>query len=290
MQTDYKSHELNLYSGDNKCHLFFKDGQVNPDWAPGFGVGQKFQYVRYTQVDDGGYMHPIVVAGLHYLDTNGFVSGVGWSFYEVKNSISDEVKNRTDADSKLTTDLATEVKARQDAIDAEAKARSATDQSIIATIVADNKMHTDNFNLLGAQIVSENKARVAAVADEKKGREDADAFLQAQVGGLWGGLQTIEADSKTRDSALDVKLSQEKSRAEGAEASLSARIDTEIMDRKSDVSRLDGRIDFITNNVDGAAIDSLSEIVAQFSQNGQGYASRLAYLEAVVSALVAKTQ
>jgi len=290
MQTDYKSHELNLYSGDNKCHLFFKDGQVNPDWAPGFGVGQKFQYVRYTQVDDGGYMHPIVVAGLHYLDTNGFVSGVGWSFYEVKNSIADEVKNRTDADSKLTTDLASEVKAREDAVAAEAKARSATDQSIIATMVADNKMHTDNFNLLGAQIVTEHNARVAAVADEKKGREDADAFLQAQVGGLWGGLQTIESDSKTRDSALDVKLSQEKSRAEGAEASLSVRIDTEIMDRKSDVSRLDGRIDFITNNVDGAAIDSLSEIVAQFSQNGQGYASRLAYLEAVVSALVAKTQ
>ena len=290
MQTDYKSHELNLYSGDNKCHLFFKDGQVNPDWAPGFGVGQKFQYVRYTQVDDGGYMHPIVVAGLHYLDTNGFVSGVGWSFYEVKNSIADEVKNRTDADSKLTTDLASEVKAREDAVAAEAKARSATDQSIIATIVADNKMHTDNFNLLGAQIVSENKFRVAAVADEKKGREDGDAFLQAQVGGLWGGLQTIEADSKTRDNALDVKLSQEKSRAEGAEASLSARIDTEIMDRKSDVSRLDGRIDFITNNVDGAAIDSLGELLAQFSQNGQGYASRLSYLESVVSALVAKNQ
>jgi hypothetical protein len=290
MQTDYKSHELNLYSDDNKCHLFFKDGQLNPQWAPGFGQGQKFQYVRYTQVDDGGYMHPIVVAGLHYLDTNGFVSGVGWSFYEVKNSIADEVKNRTDADTKLSTDLATEVKAREDAVAAEAKARSATDQSIIATMVADNKMHTDNFNLLGSQIVTEHNARVAAVADEKKGREDGDAFLQAQVGGLWGGLQTIETDSKNRDNALDVKLSQEKSRAEGAEASLSARIDTEIADRKSEVSRLDGRIDFITHNVDGAAIDSLSEIVAQFSQNGQGYASRLAYLEAVVSALVAKSQ
>ncbi len=70
--------------------------------------------------------------------------------------------------------------------------------------------------------------------------------------------------------------------------SLSARIDMEIVDRKNDINRLDGRIDFITNNVDGAAIDSLSEIVAQFSQNGQGYASRLSYLEAVVSALVAK--
>ena len=283
MQTDYKSHELNLYSGDNKCHLFFKDGQSNPQWAPGFGANQKFQYVRYTEVEDGGYMHPIVVAGLHYLDTNGFVSGVGWSFYEVKNSITDEVKNRNDADIKIATDLQTEVKARQDAIDAEAKARSETDQSIISVMVAENKMHTDNFNLLGAQIVSENKARVAAVSAEAKAREDADANLLSAI-------QTVEADSKTRDSALDVVISQERSRAEGAESSLSGRIDTEIMDRKSDINRLDGRIDFITSNVDGAAIDSLSEIVAQFSQNGQGYASRLSYLEAVVSALVAKNQ
>jgi len=290
LPVDYKSHELNLYSGDNKCHLFFKDGQMNPEWAPGFGVGQKFQYVRYTQVDDGGYMHPIVVAGLHYLDTNGFVSGVGWSFYEVKNSITDEAKARDDADRKIATDLDTEIQDRKDAVSAEAKARSASDQSIIATMVADNKMHTDNFNLLGAQIVTENKARVAAVADEKKGREDADAFLQAQVGGLWSGVQTIETDSKNRDSALDVKLSQEKSRAEGAESSLSGRIDTEITDRKSEISRLDGRIDFITNNADGAAIDSLAEIVSQFSQNGQGYASRLAYLEGIVASLVNKSQ
>jgi len=288
---DYKSHELNLYSGDNKCHLFFKDGQSHPEWAPGFGVGQKFQYVRYTQVDDGGYMHPIVVAGLHYLDVqSGFVSGVGWSFYEVKNSISAESSAREAADSKLTTDLASEVKAREDAVAAEAKARSATDQNILATMVADNKMHTDNFNLLGGQIVTEHNARVAAVADEKKGREDGDAFLQAQVGGLWGGLQTIESDSKNRDNALDVKLSQEKSRAEGVESSLSGRIDTEIMDRKSDVSRLDGRIDFITNNVDGSAIDSLGELLAQFSQNGQGITSRLAYLEQVVASLVNKSQ
>jgi hypothetical protein len=283
LPVDYKSHELNLYSDDNKCHLFFKDGQLNPQWAPGFGQGQKFQYVRYTQVDDGGYMHPIVVAGLHYLDTNGFVSGVGWSFYEVKNSITDEAKARNDADIKIASDLQTEVKARQDAIDAEAKARSETDQSIIATIVAENKMHTDNFNLLGAQIATENKARIAAVSAEAKARGDADANLLTAI-------QSVEADSKTRDSALDVKLSQEKSRAEGAEASLSSRIDTEITDRKSDVSRLDGRIDFITNNADGAAIDSLAEIVSQFNLNGATLASRLTYLEQVVASLVNKSQ
>jgi hypothetical protein len=217
------------------------------------------------------------------LTTDGFVSGVAWSFYEVKNSVTDEAKARNDADIKIASDLQTEVKARQDAIDAEAKARSETDQSIISTVVSINTMHTDNFNLLGAQIVSENKARVAAVSAEAKAREDADANLLTAI-------QTVEADSKTRDSALDVKLSQEKSRAEGAEASLSSRIDTENNERKSEISRLDGRIDFITNNADGSAIDSLAEIVAQFSQNGQGFASRIGYLESVVASLVNKSQ
>jgi hypothetical protein len=281
--TDYKSHELNLYSDDNKCHLFFKDGQLNPEWAPGLGAGQKFQYLRYTEVADGGYMHPIVIAGLCYLDINGFTSGVGWSFYEVKNSITQEAKDRDDADRKIATDLQTEVEDRKSAIAAEAKARSATDQSILATMVADNKMHTDNFNLLGAQIVTENKARVAAVSAEAKARQDADANLLSTI-------QTVEADSKTRDYALDVKLSQEKSRAEGAEASLSARIDTEITDRKSEINRLEGRINFIANNSDGAAIDSLSELLAEFSQNGQGIVSRLGYLESVILSLVNKSQ
>jgi hypothetical protein len=91
------------------------------------------------------------------------------------------------------------------------------------------------------------------------------------------------------DRPVDAFLGQQ-NRALDAEAVVQANVEAEAKERKSEVSRLDGRIDFITSNVDGAAIDSLSEIVAQFSQNGQGYASRLAYLEAVISALVAKTQ
>ncbi len=72
------------------------DGQTNPEWAPGFGIGQKYQYLRYTEVGDAGYMHPIVVAGLHYLDTNGFVSGVGWSFHEVKKLYQCEAQTGPD--------------------------------------------------------------------------------------------------------------------------------------------------------------------------------------------------
>jgi len=259
--TDYKSRELNIYSGDGTSHLFLRDGKTNPNWAPGFGLNQKYQYLRYTDVADSAYMHPIVVAGLHYLDTNGFVSGVGWSFYEVKNSITTESKARADADSKLTTDLGTESKARAD---------------------ADSKLTTD----LG----TESKARADAdsklttdLAAEAKSRTDMD-------NGLWATIQIVESESKTRDSALDVKLDIEKTRAETAESKLTTDLATELKAREDADTKLSDRIDFIVSNTNPTAIDSLSEIVAQFSQNGVGYADRLTYLEGVVAALVNMSQ
>ncbi len=142
------------------------DGKNNPEWAPGFGIVQKFQYLRYTEVGDAGYMHPIVVAGLHYLDTNGFVSGVGWSFYEVKNSITTEAQTLGDADTKLTTDLVNESKARADT--AEAKARHDADAKLSEALVADSKMHTDNASLSQTQITNEVKFRGVAVSAKQK--------------------------------------------------------------------------------------------------------------------------
>ncbi len=147
-------------------------------------------------------------------------------------------------------------------------------------------MHTDNEALLTSHLEAETKARTSAVTAEAKAREDADAFLQAQVGGLWGGFQTIEA----RDSALDGVITQERTRALTAEGVVQANLDAEAKARADADSKLSDRIDFIVSNTNPSAIDSLSEIVAQFSQNGKSYASRLSYLEAVVSALVAKTQ
>jgi len=248
--TDYKAHELNVYSSDNVCHLFLRDGKTNPAWAPGLGAGQKFQYLRYTEVDESGYMHPIVIAGLFYLDINGFASSVGWSFYEVKNSITTESKTRKDADSKLTTDLGIESKARED---------------------ADSKLTTD--------LTAESKARTTA-----------DDFLQAQVNGLWGGVQSNENDSKNRDSALGVRIDAERTRATSAESALQLNVDAEATRALAAEGKLSDRIDFIVSNTNPTAIDSLSEIVTQFSQNGVGYADRLTYLEGVVAALVNKSR
>ena len=112
--------------------------------------------------------------------------------------------------------------------------------------------------------------------------------LKSMVSG--GGVQSNENDSKNRDSALDVKIQFEKTRAETAEGKVQANIDDEAKARADADTKLSDRIDFIVSNTNPSAIDSLSEIVAQFSQNGVGYADRLTYLEGVVAALVNKSR
>lgn len=269
---DYKAHELNLYSNNSVGHLKFEDGKGSGK-GPGFGQNQEYIFAKYTDSANGNMQWPVCIPELFTIDnSSGYVLNIGWTITDEQKKLVDEIKARTDAD------------------DVESKARVSADQKLSDSLVADSKAHTDYEALLAGQIVAETKARGTAVSAEAKSRADADDFLQAQVGGLWGGLQTIEADSKTRDTALDGKLTVERTRALDAEAVVQANVDAEAKARVSEVKRLDGRLDFITNNSDGAAIDSLSEIVAQFSQNGQGYASRLSYLEAVVSALVAKSQ
>lgn len=63
-------------------------------------------------------------------------------------------------------------------------------------------------------------------------------------------------------------------------------LQTEIDTRTAEVSRLDGRIDFVVSNTDPAALDSLTEIVNKFNADGATYESRLNSLEQVIQQLV----
>lgn len=89
-----------------------------------------------------------------------------------------------------------------------------------------------------------------------------------------------------KEALLDTADADEKKRAQAAESKLTTDLSAESARALDKESKLDARIDFITHNTDPVAIDSLSEIVAQFSTNGQGYAERLTYLEGVVAALL----
>lgn len=248
--TDYKAHELNIYSNNNVGRLKFQDGK-GTGLGPGFGPTQEYIFAKYTDDAKGIMQWPVLIPELHTIDNaTGSVMGVAWYIMDTRSKVDDEKKDRADADSKLTTDLGTESKARAD---------------------ADSKLTTD-------------------LTAESKARANADDFLQAQIGGLWGGVQTIENDSKNRDSALGVRVNTEITRATNAETTLQSNVDAEAARALAAEGKLSDRIDFIVSNTNPTAIDSLSEIVAQFNQNGAGYADRLTYLESVVASLVNKSQ
>ncbi len=82
-----------------------------------------------------------------------------------------------------------------------------------------------------------------------------------------------------------------------ADNALGVRCDNLVTGAAAEVARataaeekLSERIDFITSNVNPAALDSLTEIVANFNANGVTYSNRLLWLEGVVQELLNKSQ
>jgi hypothetical protein len=64
MQTDYKSHELNLYSNDNVGRLRFVDGK-GTGLGPGFGQNQEYIFAKYTDDAKGQFQWPVCIPELH---------------------------------------------------------------------------------------------------------------------------------------------------------------------------------------------------------------------------------
>jgi hypothetical protein len=261
LPVDYKSKELNLYSNNGVGHLKFQDGKGSGK-GPGFGTNQEYIFAKYTDSANGTMQWPVCIPELFTIDNaSGSVLNIAWTITDEQKKLAEEKVARQNEDFALGAQLST----------------------------------------LNLNITAESKARADAVSDEAKARIDGDAKSASDLAtesaarqqadnGNWATILIVEADSKTRDSALEVKLGVESTRASGAEALIQSNLDAEMVVRSDEIQRLDDRIDFITHNVDGAAIDSLSEIVSQFSTNGQTYANRLTYLENIVAALVNKSQ
>lgn len=280
---DYKSRELNLYSADSS-----KKFRVLPFSDP--DTGACFE-LKTTDSNDAGNSGVYV----EYLMTNTNYGklGVGLTLGQLKDRATAlesgaavELAARLSADTKL-----------QSAVDSEAATRLAADSAHTASIAQEisDRTQNDYYNTVainteksraqnaeyvlttGTAQLNLDVAAEAKLAREEEAKLNARVLLEIQTRG-----DSVFNESNLRiaaDDAIGVRCD---SLVTGAAA--------EVATRVSEVKRLDGRLDFIVSNVDGAAIDSLSEIVATFSQNGSGYAARLVYLEGVVSALVAKYQ
>ena len=125
----------------------------------------------------------------------------------------------------------------------------ANDESGIASLVS-------SVSSLNSGLAQEIADRQSAINNEASARQAAVNSLQTQIssavsnasGSLSGDLSAEEAARIAADLVLDGKISTEKSRAEGVEATLSSSIASETSARQSADSALDGRVTGLENN------------------------------------------
>lgn len=283
MMPDTKSRELTLHRDDG--YKFRIEKVVgNDDLGPCFtlktslqnGAGDWGVYIPQLKVDT---MYGVKVVG-PLLGTHEY------KLIGLDQAIQAETSRAQGVENKLQADIQSEAAIRLSA--------DTYHTSQIAQEISDRQ--SGDFQLTNSLTFEVARAQAA------------ESVLTGSVTSLTSGLATEVSERKAEVVRLDARILQEiqtrgdsvfnESQLRVAEdTKLHTRCDelvsaivTEVAERKSEVKRLDERLDFITHNVDATAIDSLSEIVSQFSQNGVGYAARLSWLEAVVADLVNKTQ
>lgn len=288
MSTDYKSHELNLFYAGTTGKLVLKDttGTPNTGLAPSTNVMSLA--VDYNGSSDA---HALFIPELMIGDSGGYafspayaISNLNTLTASLRADLTSEAKDRKSADTTLTASIAAEAKSR---VEADSKHTSDIAQEVYDRGAGD----TANFNLINAE-VADRKAAITVVSNSAANNAiNITAEATRAVGEEKRIEGRVEQELKDRsyfDGILQANIDAENKRALAAELVLTNGLAAESKRALEKEGKLDARIDFLTSNSDPAAIDSLSEIVSQFSTNGMGYAARLTYLEGVISALLNK--
>ena len=277
----YKSKVLNLYSPDEAHHFRIVPSDVD---------------VQITH--DGGVL-PISFPLLY---TQGV--DVHEKMFENAEGIASESLRAINAESAIQSNLSAEIARAQEAesetqaaLDAEIARLSNQEAFEAGELAAEVANRVAGDNVLQNALNNETKARTAA--DTQHTTDISNESLRAT-----SEEQRIEAKFDAYKSSNDFKVDagdakhyayelyanqrmtdiENKSTSDGT--ANSDALATESKTRADEVSRLDGRIDNVISNIDPAALDSLSEIVNKFTNDGVYYADRLTALEAVVAALV----
>jgi len=281
---DYRSHELNLYFADNSKKFRVLPFLNDPETGSCFelkttdskNVGNDGIYIEYLMTN-----------------TNYGKLGVGATLGNLKDrattletGLVSEIADRKAGDAKNASDIAYE-----------AGVRLAQVSSLSSQIAVEiSARQTDSFNL-DNKITIEANARSAADAVHTSAIASANSAISAEVAERKSEIVRVDARILQEIQTRGDSVYNEAQLRTAADSSLNSRCDNiemaasgEAFERKADVTRLDGRIDFIQSNVDPAAIDSLTEIVNNFNVNGASYASRLTWLESVVQQLLNKSQ
>ena len=173
-----------------------------------------------------------------------------------RSAADDDLQDAIDAEaSARAAAVSAETTARQNAITAEANARILADNGLQSQIDALDNSTTGDKSDLQAQITS-NDNDIAAL-QSRAGTIEADYATQASLNNEISRASSAEAVNAAA-------ISDEQTRATAAEQSNAAAITQEILDRQSADAVLQSQIDFIEENTDPAALDSLTEIVSAF--------------------------
>jgi hypothetical protein len=280
---DYKSKELTLHhDGGYKLKVRPLDG--SGDSGTGFSIVTS----NLQDLGDFGIYIPMLrvqtMAGVRVV---GSMLGMHEYYINQLNvNLPAEVVRATNAEDNILNLLNTEYNSRVFADNAHsAQIAQETNDRQTGDYNLDVKIASEISRAQASELVLTNSIAQTDldVAAEEKSRIDADSKIN----------DAVSAEVKARGDAdfkLTTDLSAESKLRADADFKLSSDLAFESAERKSEVARVDGRINFIQANTDPAALDSLSEIVANFNVNGTSYASRLTFLEGVVAALVNKSQ
>jgi hypothetical protein len=280
---DYKSKELTLYNdGGYKLQVRPIDGST--DAGPGFSI----KTTNLENAGDWGVHIPMLKVDTMYGVRNvGSLIGMHEYYISQLNvNLPAEVVRATNAEASLQANINAEAATRlaQDNVHSASIAQEISDRQG-GDYQLDAKLSNEVVRAQAAELVLTNNLAQTNlnVTTESKARADADSKIN----------DAVSAEVKAR-SEFDLKITNDlgtesKARSD-ADIKLGSDLAFESGERKSEVKRIDGRIDFIVSNSDQASLDSLAEIVANFNVNGASYASRLTYLEGVIASLVNKSQ
>ncbi len=171
---------------------------------------------------------------------------------DLQTQITSEVTRATGIEAGLRTD-----------IDQNTSDISDNDSDILALQVLQAADHADNQSQITAEVNRATAAEgvnAAAVVTEKNRAEGIEAGLRTDVDSVQSQVTANDSDilalqnlQGTDITDLQDQIDAEVLRATGIEGGI-----------RTDLTTLEGRVDYIVSNEDGAALDSLTEIVSAF--------------------------
>lgn len=290
----YKSHELNLFSNDDNHKFKIKDNKSNNS---GFGANQNCAFISYNDVATGNSSHPIVIDALHY--NFGGPVGVAWKFSVVDIAMADEVARASGVEEVLRSDVDDHYSEFSGAISDESVRAMAVELGLTNDLASEiSNRQTAVYNANAAITAEASSARAAElILTNAVAQLNIDVPAEAKIARAaeLKLTQNLAAEIKTRADAGVAEASarisaDEKHTADIAALSSgsSAAIQFEKTRAETEEGKLQSQISSLLANTDATALNSLAELVADYSQNNTTLQSRVTYLEGVIAELVAK--